>query len=193
VEECEPWSGSEFEEFLRNGAEPLLKRFTEGELFPDAPDDLKKIAASSPATTDEEVLASMARLFDRPAFYTPIRQESNLGDFKQAITNTIQALATGIWKSRDGHLIDRLPHRHQLRSAILRTKLQSVEYTLTCLRAKFDELARSGELRHCQCHQPDCPTYFFSSPTAADELDRLRQQALSAFHEAYPGLSLPTT
>ena len=34
------------------------------------------------------------RVFDRPAFYTPIHQESNLGDFKQAITDTIQALGT---------------------------------------------------------------------------------------------------
>jgi hypothetical protein len=39
-------------------------------------------------------------------------QESNMSDFKQAITDTIQALGTGIWKGRDGHVIDRIPSRH---------------------------------------------------------------------------------
>jgi hypothetical protein len=34
-------------------------------------------------------------VFDRPAFYTPIHHESNLEDFKQAITDTIKAIGTG--------------------------------------------------------------------------------------------------
>ena len=117
VRECDIWSGAEFEEFLRHGAEPLLKRFVEGEAFPDTPDDLKKLAESTQPLNDDEVLALFVGLFDRPAFYTPIHDESNLGDFKQAITDTIQALGTGIRKARDGHLIDRIPSRHQLKSA----------------------------------------------------------------------------
>ena len=113
--------------------------------------------------TDEEVLALYASVFDRPAFYTPIHQESNLGDFKQAITDTIQALGTGIWKARDGHVIDRIPSRHQLKSEALRTKIQAVEMALSRLRAKYDEMTRTGVLRHCQCNDPNCPT-FSSSP-----------------------------
>ena len=46
-------------------------------------------------------IALMAKLFDRPAFYTPIRAESDLGDFKQAITDTIQARGTGMKDSRN--------------------------------------------------------------------------------------------
>lgn len=42
--ECDTWSGAEFEEFLRSGAESLLKRFIEGELFPDATPDLVTFA-----------------------------------------------------------------------------------------------------------------------------------------------------
>lgn len=56
----------------------------------------------------------------------PIYQESNLGDFKQAIRDTIQALGIGIWKARYGHLIDRIPSPHQLNSEALRTKIQAV-------------------------------------------------------------------
>lgn len=186
VKECDMWSGPEFEEFLRKDAESLLKRFVEGETFPDAPEDLKKLAGSTPPLNDDQVLAAFAKVFDRPAFYTPIHQESNMGDFKQAITDTIQALGTGIWKDRDGQLIDRIPSRHQLKSDALRTKMRAVENALSRLRAKYDEMTRSGVLHHCQCNDPNCPTFFFNSPSAAHELERLRQEVLATFRDAYP-------
>ena len=192
VHECDIWSGVEFEEFLRRGTESLLKRFVEGEAFPDAPEDLRKLAASTQPGNDDEVLALFARIFDRPAFYTPIDQESNLGDFKQAITDTIQALGTGIWKARDGHLIDRIPSRHQLKSDTLRTKIQAVEKALSRLRARYDDMTRSGVLRHCQCSDPHCSTYFFKPPEAARELERLRRDVLTAFRDAYPAFKEPS-
>jgi hypothetical protein len=120
VNECDIWSGAEFEEFLRSGAESLLKRFVEGETFPDAAHELLAFAKADGPMNDNDALALIAKLFDRPAFYTPIHAESNLGDFKQAITDTIQALGTGIWKARDGHLITRIPSRQQLQDEVLR-------------------------------------------------------------------------
>ena len=192
VRECDTWSGPEFEEFLRKGAESLLKRFVEGEPFPDAPEDLRKLATSIQPVKDDEALALFARVFDRPAFYTPIHQESNLGDFKQAITDTIQALGTGIWKARDGHLIDRIPSRHQLKSGTLRAKIQEVDKALSRLRAKYDEMSRSGVLRHCKCNDPNCPTFFFHPPQAAHELERLRHEVLTTFREAYPAFRPPS-
>lgn len=192
VSECDIWSRTEFEEFLRRGSEPLLKRFVEGEPFPDAPADLRKLATSIQPVNDDEVLALFARVFDRPAFYTPIHDESNLGDFKQAITDTIQALGTGIWKARDGHLIDRIPSRHELKSDILRIKIQAVEKALSRLRAKYDKMTRSGILRHCQCDNPNCPVYFFKPPEAAHELEGLRRDALTIFRDAYPAFKPPS-
>jgi hypothetical protein len=186
VSVCDTWSGTEFEEFLRHGSEVLLKRFFDGEPFPDAPENLKKLAESVKPTTDDEVLALYAQVFDRPAFYTPIHQESNLGDFKQAITDTIQALGTGIWKARDGNVIDRIPSRHQLKSVDLQTKMQAVEMALSRLRAEYDEMTRTGVLRHCQCNDPNCPTFFFQPYEAAHELQRLRDEVLQAFRDAYP-------
>jgi hypothetical protein len=189
VKECDTWSGSEFEEFLRHGSEMLLKRFFEGEPFPDSPEELKRLAESVKPLTDDEILATYARVFDRPAFYTPIHQESNLGDFKQAITDTIQALGTGIWKARDGNIIDRIPSRHQLKNADIRTKLQAVEMALSRLRARYDEMTRTGVLRRCQCNDPNCQTFFFQPYEAAHELQRLRDDAVAAFRRAYPDFS----
>ena len=44
VKHCDTWSGKEFEEFLRHGAESLLKRFVGGEVFPDAERELATFA-----------------------------------------------------------------------------------------------------------------------------------------------------
>lgn len=192
VSECDTWSGAEFEEFLRRNTESLLKRFLDGEPFPDAPQDLKKLAESTRPLNDEEMLAAFATVFDRPAFYTPIHQESNLQDFKEAITDTIQALGTGIWKARDGHVIDRIPSRHQLQSNTLRAKLQTVEKALSHLRAKYDEMIGSGVLRRCNCSDPSCSVYFFNPSNAAYELERLRHDVLTVFRDAYPPFRPPS-
>lgn len=44
------------------------------------------------------------------------------------------------------------------------------------------------ELPHCQCKDTNCPTYFFKSPQAAQELERLLSEALAMFQQAYPTL-----
>jgi hypothetical protein len=184
IRRCDIWSGAEFEEFLRRDAESLLKRFIEGEPFPDAAADLLAFAQADIVMSDDDALSIMARLFDRPAFYTPIHQESNLGDFKQAITDTIQALGTGIWKARDGQVIARIPSRQQLKDDGLRKKVQAVEKALARLRARFDELVRTGVVRHCGCDDPQCPVYFMP-PEAAHELEHLRRDALGLFRCAH--------
>jgi hypothetical protein len=191
VRHCDIWSGAEFEEFLRRDAESLLKRFTEGEVFPDTAADLLEFALADTPLSDNDTLALMAKLFDRPAFYTPIHQESNLGDFKHAITDTIQALGTGISKSRDGHLIARIPSRQQLKDDGLRKKVQAVEKALAKLRARFDELIRTGIVSHCKCNDPACPVYFMPHE-AAHELERLRQSALELFRSAHHGFEVPS-
>jgi hypothetical protein len=192
IDQCDVWSGAEFEEFLRRGAESLLKRFVEGEAFPDSASELRTFAQTDATLNDDETLALMAKLFDRPAFYTPIHQESNLPDFKQAITDTIQALGTGIWKARDGQVIARIPSRHQIKDPALHKKIQSVEKALAKLRAKFDELTKSGVVKRCGCGQADCPVYFMP-PEAAHELEQLRRDVLRLFRSAHQAFEEPST
>lgn len=185
----EIWAGSEFEERLRAKAEPLLKRFVDGEEFPDTPADLRSYVEVIAPQSDNEILALMAGLFDRPAFYTPFYQESSIPAFKKAITDTIEALNTGIHRLRDGTEIRRIPSRHVIQSVETRRALSQIERMLAELRAKYDECIKAGDIRPCSCNDPDCPV-FFVSPRAADEMDHIREAILETFRKHYPAFDV---
>ncbi len=185
----EIWSGSEFEERLRAKAESLLKRFIAGEVFPDTPADLRNFAQATSPQSDDEILALMAGLFDRPAFYTPFNQESSIPAFKKAITDTIEALNTGIHRLRDGTEIRRIPSRHNIKSADVKKNLSQIERMLGELRAKYDEYIKTGDIRPCGCNVPDCSVFFISSH-AAIEMDRLREEILETFRRLYPAFDV---
>jgi len=185
IREHEVWSGAEFEERLREKAESLLKRFVGGEAFPDLPQQLQQFVGSILAETDEERLALMSSLFDRPAFYTPFHQESNLPAFKKAVTDTIEALGTGVHRLRDGTEIRRIPSRHTIKSPEVKIELGAIEKQLAKLRATFDDLVHRGEIRSCGCDNPECGTLQLS-PSAIQQMDEIRKAILESFRKIYP-------
>ncbi|OUJ05001.1 hypothetical protein [Acetobacter sp. DsW_059] len=179
------WSGSEFEEHLRLHAEFLLRRFTEGVVFPDDGVGLRAFVDDFSELDDAGALSLIGRAFDRPAFRTPFMSESYLPAFLQAIEDTIGALNTGIWKTRDGVEIRRIPSLHHIRDARIRGELQQTVRALDALRRLFKRGLDEGRIRHCQCGQPDCPT-FMVEPSAAVELDRERTQMLDRVNRIIP-------
>lgn len=185
IHDCEVWSGPEFGERLREKAESLLKRFVGGEHFPDSPNELRQFVGSVQAGTDDERLALMSSLFDRPAFYTPFHQESSVPAFKKAITDTIEALGTGVHRLRDGTEIRRIPSRHEITLPAIRTALAGIEKSLAKLRATYDGFVRTGEVRPCGCSEQDCPI-FQVSHSAMRQMDDLRSEILESFRKIYP-------
>jgi hypothetical protein len=182
---CSIWFGQEFEERLRLGAESLLRRFVQGEQFPDSSVEIKDFLSKLEPATDAEILALIAELFDRPAFYTPFQQESSIPAFKKAITDTIEALNTGIHRLRDGTEIRRIPSRHQVKDPKIQKTLSAIEKKLSLLRTKYDQYLRDGGIKPCGCSNPDCPVFFISSE-AASEMDSLRNWILDEFRKIYP-------
>ena len=55
--------------------------------------------------------------------------------FKQAITDTIKAIGTGIWQTRDGRELGRLRSRHEFQDESIRNGLAETERALAALRA----------------------------------------------------------
>jgi hypothetical protein len=185
IYDCEIWSGPEFEEQVRKNAESLLKRFFDGEQFPDAPNDLRNFVSSVEAGTDDERLALMSSLFDRPAFYTPFNLESSIPSFKKAISDTIEGLGTGVHRLRDGTIIRRIPSRHQIESPEIKRTLEGIEKSLAKLRSLYDSFIKSGEIRPCSCSDPDCPTFEVSA-LARSQMDDFRTNILESFRFIYP-------
>ena len=135
------------------------------------------------AWTDGEALHLMAAVFDRPAFTTPIHHESSLPAFLQAIEDTIRALNTGIWHTREGVEIRRIPSLHHLRDARTRASVAKALQLVDELRRVFVARRRDGSIKPCGCRQKSCPV-FMVQPHAAVELNRTRMHALDAFRVA---------
>lgn len=178
------WSSVEFEENLRLRAEYLLHRFVRGVEFPDAEAEIRKFVDDFPDVSDADALGLMAAVFDRPAFRTPFHQESSLPAFQQAIEDTIGALNTSVWRTREGTDIRRIPSIHHIRDQRVRKVLTQVVRQVDELRRIFVTRLREGEIRHCQCGQPDCPTYMLSSHVAG-ELDDVRDRILATFRSVH--------
>jgi hypothetical protein len=178
------WSGVEFEENLRLRAEYLLHRFVQGIEFPDAETEIRRFVEDFPGLSDIDALQLMAAVFDRPAFRTPFQQESPLPAFQQAIEDTIGALNTGVWRTRDGDEIRRIPSIHHLQDQRIQAVLAKVVRQVDELRRIFVTRLKEGEIRHCGCGQPNCPTYMLTH-RVAEEQDEARRKILMTFRSVY--------
>lgn len=178
------WSSVEFEENLRLRGEYLLHRFVQGVEFPEGEAEIRKFADDFPDLSDADALGLMAAVFDRPAFRTPFQQESSLPAFHQAVEDTIGALNTGAWRTREGTEIRRIPSIHHIRDQRVRKVLAHVVRQVDELRRIFVSRLREGEIRHCGCGKADCPTYMLGS-RVADELDAARDRVLTTFRSVH--------
>ncbi|MBX8588600.1 hypothetical protein K5D56_04330 [Pseudomonas cichorii] len=183
------WSGVEFEENLRLCAEYLLHRFVRGTEFPDAEADIRRFVDDFPDLSDTDALQLMAAVFGRSAFRTPFHQESSLPAFQQAIEDTIGALNTGVWRTRNGDEIRRIPSVHNLRDSGIRATLEKVVRHVDDLRRIFVTGLRGGEIKPCGCGVPDCPTFILSQ-RSADQLDAARRKILTMFRSVYTPFSV---
>lgn len=185
IQEAEVWSGTEFEERLRRDTPMLVRRFFEGVPFPETVEGLRAMSLDG-EVSDDEALALMAECFDRPAFTTEFRSESSIPDFKKAITDTIEALNTGVRRLRDGTEVGRIPRKALLKDPAKRKVVEQVVELLVELRSRFDEFVASGDLRPCGCGKPECSMYLIER-RAAYVMDDLRERILEEFGRVAPG------
>ena len=185
IKDVEIWSGVEFEERLRRDRPSLIRRFVEGEAFPETVKDLKLFVTDSGRMSDGEIISLITQCFDRPAFITPFMSESSIPAFKKAITDTIEVLNTGVHRLRDGTVIRKIPSRHDIHDKAIRKTLADVVGKLTDLRQKYDEFIKTGDIRPCGCNDPDCSIFMLSSK-ACCVMDEKRYEILELLRSVYP-------
>lgn len=127
---------------------------------------------------DKQIVADLVRCFDRPAFVTPFRLESNLPNFEKAIVDTIQAVNTGIYCLRDGTEIGRIKSRFSISDQKLKEIMGQIVNDLIILRIKYQGFLKTGDIRRCSCGREDCGVHTFSE-AACFEMDSIRKQILN--------------
>lgn len=192
IKACQVWSGPDFEEHLRFHAPSVLNRFFNRDPLPDSEDELRMFMLELDPATEKEAGAMVARLFNRPAFQTPIHCESSMPAFRQAIADTIGALNTGIWRDREGATIARVPPSYVFPDARVSAGLAACAKKLNTLRITLDEGIKAKAIRRCQCNDPLCTTYEIDAPYPM-QLEQERAEALRHAADALGllGVGLP--
>jgi hypothetical protein len=185
IQKTEIWDGTEFEERVRKNAPSLIRRFCEGEEFPETTKELSEFSSESSDWDDVKILEMYSRCFNRPAFTTPFHQESCLPHFEKAISDTIEAFNTGIYRLRDGTIIRRMPCLDDIQGEYAKAAMREIVIKLQMLRSRFNELLRYDKIRHCGCGKPNCPVFMFTNE-ACFEMDRIREEILGQFGTIYP-------
>jgi hypothetical protein len=137
---------------------------------------LQRYVAKALPLSDAEIAGALLASLDRPAFRTPFQQESSLPRFRMAIVETIAAIngdrSPGVASSLS---------KSDVHDAAIRSALDTIVEKLVALRSSFDDLQREGEIKPCDCQEPDCPVLMLSE-TAVREMDRRRSALLAAAH-----------
>lgn len=134
---------------------------------------------------DKVIIEGFLQCFDRPMFITPFCLECNLPDFEQAITDTIEAINTGMYRLRDGTLIKNIIPKTEIRDKYLRKEVDELVKDLILLRSNYKTLLYTGEIKKCDCKNPDCGVHLMSQK-ACKKMDSDRQKILKRVQQLSP-------
>jgi hypothetical protein len=104
-------------------------------------------APGTPAwNQDRELILFFAQCLDRPAFRTHFHQEMSFSAFDRAMEDTLLALNTGYWRTRDGAVIDRAKGKSYVVHSEWRQKLDQIAKFVEEIREKFHEAVGFNEM-----------------------------------------------
>ncbi|MBN2028273.1 MAG: HNH endonuclease [Actinobacteria bacterium] len=104
---------------------------------------VSKRAGWAPGTSqyeqDKELVLFYAQCLDRPAFKTRFHEEVRFSDFDKAMEDTLLALNTGYWRTREGDLIDRARGKMYVVNPEWRMRLDTISRCIVEIRNRFQE------------------------------------------------------
>jgi hypothetical protein len=90
---------------------------------------------------DKELILFYAQCLDRPAFRTYFHNEMSFSAFDRAMEDTLLAINTGYWRTRDGAIIDRAKGKSYIVHASWRDKLDKITKLIEEIRSEFQKAA----------------------------------------------------
>lgn len=141
----------------------------------------RREADAAPGTrtweADRELILFYAQCLDRPAFQTYFHMELSFADMDRALEDTLLALNTGYWRTRDGTLIERAEGKAHVANPAWRKCLDdavaAIDHARRLMRHALGldvDLYRWEYERHSDSLR--------QNRDLGDEMDRLRQEAV---------------
>jgi HNH endonuclease len=144
---------------------------------------------------DVELVRFYAGCLDRPAFRTHFHNELSFAGFDQALEDTVLAISTGLWRTRDGTLIERTAGKRALVNAAWRGRMDDV---VTSVMQARHELRQALGLDEMFMHLGEAGHPFDrharqlrSDPRLGQAMDSLRQRAIDIMNEVLADAGLP--
>lgn len=149
---------------LRKSRDRLWRLVEEGRILPEE-------------NLDSHFLNLMRKIFDRPAFTTPFRQEGRMEDFEKAIDDTVLAINTGVLRTRDNQIIQDVGFgKASLANEGWQEKLTNIEGELLNLRHAVAKALAENKLKCCHAH---C---YCGDDNTLRNLDKLRVGIIDAIN-----------
>jgi hypothetical protein len=103
---------------------------------------------------DADLIAFYAQCLDRPAFRTYFHQELSFADLDRALEDTLLAINTGYWRTRDGAVLNRAVGKIRVTNPSWREKLDGIAAEIEAARGRLrGALALDRELMHQADHR----------------------------------------
>ena len=106
---------------------------------------------------DRALVLFYAQCLDRPAFRTHFHNELSFSDFDRAIEDTLLALNTGYWRTREGVVIDRSQGKAHLVNQNWRDRLDRIAEIIEEIRTRFRQALRLDEMLFRWSYPPASP------------------------------------
>ncbi|MFA6054722.1 MAG: HNH endonuclease signature motif containing protein [Thermodesulfovibrionales bacterium] len=134
---------------------------------------------------DKRLITFFAQCLDRPAFRTYFHNELSFVDFDDAMQDTILALNTGYWKTRDGTVLERSLGKACVVNPQWREKLDKIATIIEEIRKRFaDAVGLNRMLLHLRGLSGFEPhdTAFRRDRDLSDWMDAKRQEAIDTMN-----------
>jgi len=110
----------------------------------------QKAAEWSPGSSlweeDRDLILFYAQALDRSAFRTHFHEEMSFADFDQAMEDTLLALNTGYWRTRDGTVLGRSKGKVNLINEEWHRKMDDVVHHIENIRSRFRQALGLDEM-----------------------------------------------
>ena len=150
---------------------------------------LAVVGMSQVRAYDIALIRFYAQCLDRPAFQNSFYIEGYMDDFDRALEDTINAINTGVLRTRKGDVLKVSEGKSAVQNPEWRNKLNAITRKISGLRRKLETAKKSGE--YIENFNGSCVVYNFCKRELPEWFNTQRAEILRMFSEICKEAGLP--